>query len=268
MLSYKNKPIGVIFGFLNQLFSIGEALHPDNVVFCWDSRKSIRRHHYSFYKNRPQKDSDPDMSEAFSQFNELREEILPQLGFCNNFVQAGHEADDIIAKIVQSKTQSEFIVASSDDDLLQLLDGCTIYNLGKSRIITKDDLYTEYGITPKQWIEVKILAGDTSDTVPGIPGIGEITAAKYLTGKLKPESKKRQDIEKYGTEELRDRNKWLMKLPLSTTKLPDIKQSGFNRRELIHLCKRLGFTHLQNDLVKLDLWHFIFQKNKELKLYA
>jgi len=258
-LSYKDKPVGVIFGFLNQLFTIGETLHPDNIVFCWDSKKSIRRHHYPFYKNRPRKADDRDMTDAFIQFKELRKEILPQLGFCNNYMQIGYETDDLIAKIAQTDIQSRFIIVSSDNDFLQLLDSsCIIYNPGENRIITKDDLFTEYGVTPKQWIKVKTIAGCNSDTVPGIKGIGEITAAKYLTGRLKPESKKYQDIKKYGTEALYKRNDWLVRLPLPGTKLPEIKQSGFNRDELVKLCDALGFSHLRNDSTKLDDWNLYF----------
>lgn len=259
MLSYKDKPVGVIFGFLNQLFTIGQTLQPDNIVFCWDSRKSIRKHHYPFYKNKPLRDDALNMSDAFIQFTELRKEILPQLGFCNNCMQIGYEADDLIAKITQTEIKTRHIIASSDDDLLQLLShSCIIYNLGKRRIITRDDLFTEYGVTPKQWIDVKKIAGCSSDTVPGIKGIGEITAAKYLTGKLKPESKKYQDIEEYGTEELYERNDWLVRLPLPGTKLPEIKQSSFSRDELVKLCDALGFSHLRNDSVKLDEWSLYF----------
>jgi len=261
MLSYKDKPVGVIFGFLNQVFTIGQFLKPDEMVFCWDSRKSIRRHHYPFYKDRPP--SDQDMTDAFIQFNELRDEILPKLGFCNNCIQPGYEADDIIAKIVKEKPlKSKYMIVSSDDDLLQLLDDCIIYNIGKGRIILKDDLFIEYGVTPAQWVEVKKIAGCKSDTVPGVTGIGEITAARFLTDKLKPEHKKYQAIKQQATKELLDRNDWLIRLPLPGTKLPEIKQSNFKRAELVKLCDRLGFTHLRSDQTKLDDWEFYFARRK------
>ena len=260
MLSYKGRPVGVIFGFLNQLFTIGKTLQPQNVIFCWDSRKSIRKHKYPFYKSKTISQRETDMSEAFPQFTELRKEILPRLGFCNNCIQSGYEADDLIAKIVrENKNDSEFIVVSSDNDFLQLLDHCIMYNLGKSRIITKDDLYAEYGVSPEQWVEVKKIAGCNSDTIPGVDGIGEITATKYLTGRLKPESKKCQAIKRYGTKELLDRNEWLIHLPLPGTRLPHIRQSEFSREELVHLCDELGFTHLRNDPVRLDDWTFLFR---------
>ena len=264
MLSYKDKPVGVIFGFLNQLFTIGKTLQPQNVIFCWDSRKSIRKHKYPFYKSKTLKQREADMSDAFPQFTELRKEILPKLGFPNNFMQPGYEADDLIAKIVRtnasntSENRTKYIITSSDDDLLQLIDDCIIYNLGKDRIITEDDLLAEYGVTPSQWVEVKKIAGCKSDTVPGVPGVGEITAVKYLTGRLKPESKKYQAIELHGTKELYARKEWLVKLPLPGTKLPNIRQSKFSKKELVKLCDELGFTRLRNDPVKLDDWSFYF----------
>jgi 5'-3' exonuclease len=263
LLSYKEKPVGVIFGFINQIFTIGQFLKPDEMVFCWDSKKSIRRHHYPFYKNRPHAESEMPIEDAFTQFDELREEILPTLGFCNNFRQAGYEADDLIAQIVKSKQKTKYIVVSSDDDLLQLLDDCIIYNLGKGRIVTKDDLLTEYGVTPSQWVEVKKIAGCRSDTIPGVPGVAEITAANYLTGKLKADGKKYQTIKQYATEELLKRNDWLIRLPLPGTKLPEIKQSNFKKSELIKLCQRLGFTHLLNDPGKLEDWAWYFGERKE-----
>lgn len=258
-LSYRGMPTGVIFGFLNQLFTLGQAVRPDNVVFIWDSRKSKRRKRYPFYKNRGHEEPDADLIAAFSQFSKLRCHILPELGFCNNFIQSGYEADDLIAKLVMEEPEPKFITASGDQDLYQLLDHTDMYSMPKSvqiKQVTKRTFTEEYGIKPKDWVRVKQIAGCSSDTVPGIKGVGEATAIKYLLGQLKPESVKYKAIE--AGRDIINRNEWLVKLPLPGTKKYEIDRSSFDKFRLRDLYKELGFTKLFNDHNRLDEWQTYF----------
>lgn len=258
-LSYRGQPTGVIFGFLNQLFTLGQAVRPDEVVFVWDSRKSKRRKRYPFYKNRGHEEPDPDLIAAFSQFSKLRCHILPELGFHNNFIQSGYEADDLIAKLVMEEPDPSFVTASGDQDLYQLLDHTDMYSMPKSaqiKQVTKRTFTQEYGIKPKDWVRVKQIAGCSSDTVPGIKGVGEATAIKYLLGQLKPESVKYKAIE--AGRDIINRNEWLVKLPLPGTKKYEIDRSSFDKFRLRDLCKDLGFTKLLNDYNRLDEWNTYF----------
>jgi len=258
-LSYKGKPTGVIFGFLNQLFTLGQAVQPDEVVFIWDSRKSKRRKRYPFYKNRGHDEPDEDLIAAFPQFSKLRSLILPGLGFCNNFIQSGYEADDLIAKLVMEEPESDFVTASGDQDLYQLLDHTDMYSMPKSvqiKQVTKQTFIEEYGITPKEWVRVKQIAGCSSDTVPGIRGVGEVTAIKYLLGQLKPESVKYKSIE--AGYDIIQRNEWLVKLPLPGAKKYEVNRSSFDKFRLRDLCKDMGFTKLLNDYNRLDEWDTYF----------
>lgn len=258
-LSYRGKPTGVIFGFLNQLFTLGQILRPDEVVFVWDSRKSKRRKRYPFYKDRGTQEPDSDLIAAFSQFSQLRRHILPELGFCNNFIQSGYEADDLIAKLVMEEPEPSFVTASGDQDLYQLLDYTDMYSMPKSVQIKQitNQIFTEkYGIKPKDWVRVKQIAGCSSDTVPGIDGVGEKTAIKYLLGQLKPESVKYKAIE--AGQEIIKRNEWLVKLPLPGAKKYEINRSSFAKSQLRRLCKDLGFIKLLNDYNRLDEWNTYF----------
>lgn len=260
-LSYKGVPTGVIYGFLNQLFTLGQAVRPDEVVFVWDSRKSKRRKRYPFYKNRGHEEPDADLIASFSQFSQLRCHTLPELGFHNNFIQSGYEADDLIAKLVMEEPEPSFVTASGDQDLYQLLDHTDMYSMPKSvqiKQVTKRTFTQEYGIKPKDWIQVKQIAGCSSDTVPGIKGVGEATAIKYLLGQLKPESVKYKAIE--AGYDIIQRNEWLVKLPLPGTKKYEIDRSSFDKFRLRDLCKDLGFTKLLNDYNRLDEWNTFFGK--------
>src|SRR6056297_1671760 len=243
-LSYKGQPTGVIFGFLNQLFSIGKEVMPENIIFTWDSRKSKRRRILPEYKmNRKQNDEGPDqeMLDAFHQFALLRKEILPGLGFKNNWMQPGYEADDLIA--VCCSPERSAVIASSDHDLLQLLSKQTcIYNLGRKEYYTKDKFVNEYGIKPKQWIEVKKIAGCSGDNVPGVPGVGEKTAIKYLRGELNPDTKTYQKIEQ--GRKIIERNEDLVSLPFPGTKGRLILPNVFDVGSLKSVCRQFGFTKM------------------------
>jgi len=245
-LSYKGKPTGVIYGFLNQLFTLIKRERPDEIAFAWDSRKSFRKEYYPDYKANRRKDGppDPDMLAAFMQFKQLRAEILPQLGFVNNFRQTGCEADDIIGALVKNDPKRRFTIVTSDDDMLQLLDHCDMYNLGKELRIDNYAFTRQYGIAPEQWVMVKQIAGCSGDNVKGVTGVGEKTAIQYLTGKMNPSSKKYKDIQ--ANQELIEFNEYLVRLPLPETKAPIPKPSHFDAFWMRKLCDDMGFNRMRH----------------------
>ena len=258
-LSYKGQATGVIFGFLNQLFTIGKETIPKNIIFTWDSRQSKRKRILPEYKGNRKKqddDSEEDLEATFRQFHMLRKELLPNLGFKNNWRQVGYEADDLIAEICFTRPEEQIVIASSDNDLLQLLTKqVSIYNLGRKAFYTEQKFIEEYGIKPSQWVEVKKIAGCSSDNVPGIPGVGEKTAIKYLKGELKSNTKTFQKIQQGANVIIR--NDKLVKLPFQGTKIDDIKDQSFATQELKWICKHFGFTKMIN---KLDDWEVLFRR--------
>jgi len=191
-LTYKGKPSGIVFGFLNQIFNFAKDYGPCEFVFTWDSKKSLRREIYPNYKRREKKDDGKDWLSIYAQFEELKSSVLPFLGFDGRiYEKEGYEADDLIAWVTEMGYE-EIVIISSDNDLYQLLfaNEVVIYQPTKKKLYTNFDFYEEWGIAPESWPTVKAIAGCSSDTVEGIPGVAEKTAIKYIKGELKADSAK------------------------------------------------------------------------------
>lgn len=192
-LSHQDKQTGVIYGFLRYILKYAKLFSSKTFVFAWDSKKSYRADVYCEYKaNRIPKKLSPEdewlHKVAISQFHALRKSVLPQLGFKNNFIQTGVEADDIIARVVRSVKEeqaiTDIVVVSRDNDLWQLLEWCDILDPSNDKILTKSKFKQQYGIHPEQWAEVKSIAGCSTDNVSGIKGVAETKALQYITGKM------------------------------------------------------------------------------------
>jgi len=234
--SFGGHPTGVIYGFLSQVLSLSGRFQTSRFVFCWDSRQSYRKLIYPRYKeNRHKKDLSEEEQEnlriIFHQFQQLHQEILPKLGFKNNYRQTGYEADDLIAHVVQ-RFPGNHVIVSSDNDLWQLIDlgrdtSIVIFNPRKKNILDHERFMSSFGIPPRKWAEVKAIAGCSSDNVEGIPGVGEKTAIKYLTGGL-TKGKVHQKI--VSSDPIIRRNRELVYLPFAA-KVP-IKIKRLNRHEV------------------------------------
>lgn len=185
-LSTDERNTGVIFGFMKQIFHLSNRFQTNDFIFCWDSRKSLRKNIYPEYKaNRKKENLTPEEEEhkqiLFDQITELRRTILPELGFNNNFIKTGYEADDLMAYIVLNNFDEDFTIVSTDQDLYQVLnDNVRIYNIITKNFFTKQDFEDKFKLHPTHYHEIKAIAGCTSDFVKGINGVGETTAAKYL----------------------------------------------------------------------------------------
>jgi len=241
-LSHRGTPTGVIYGFFEQLFTVVKATRPDECVFVWDSLQSRRKARHPFYKLRPPGD---DMTIAFQQFDLLRAELLPALGFRNVLRATGFEADDIIARLcvdlLNGQSGGNLVIASADEDLFQLLGPrVSIFKYKNKSIITQRQFEQTYGVFPSSWAEVKAIAGCTSDKVPGIVGVGQATAIKYLRGELPQTSKKYKAIEE--GQDIIERNRWLVTLPLPGTPSFDIWPSSFDPNQYRMMCRRFGFS--------------------------
>ena len=219
-LTYEAKPTGVLFGFLSQIYKLAEYFGCGRFVFCWDSRKSYRKKAYPSYKEHRRKDLTSEewdnLRKVYEQFDLLRKEVLPQMGFSNVFHQAGYEADDLIAHVVQ-RFPDEYIIVSTDNDLWQLIDkgrkGKTfvkVFNPRTKKLIGYKEFVASWGIEPYKWAEIKAIAGCPSDGIEGVKGVGEATAVKYVLGTLL-KGKIRERIE--SSQEIIRRNRPLVTLP-------------------------------------------------------
>lgn len=175
------EPTAGVFGFTSVLLRLLEQDRPDYLAVAFDVGKTFRDELYSEYKGTREKMPD-DLRTQIARLRELVDAFnIPRLEM------QGYEADDVlgsVAKKVAAKGIGVKII-TGDKDLLQLVDQRVIVNLpGKSLSDSKDytpDGVLEYlGVKPEQVVDFKALVGDKSDNIPGVAGVGEKTAIKFL----------------------------------------------------------------------------------------
>jgi DNA polymerase-1 len=177
-------PTNAIFGFASMLVKILTDYGPKATVVVWDRGDTGRREIYADYK--AQRTSRPDLlKEQWPAF----EPLVEAFGYRNLGVQ-GYEADDVIASIVERARHAAppipVMVVTGDRDAYQLVDDGTVKIMTTSRGITDTRVYDRegvierYGIPPELVPDFIGLKGDTSDNIPGVPGIGDKTAAELL----------------------------------------------------------------------------------------
>lgn len=173
-----------IYGFLNILFKILEEEKPEYLTVAFDVHAPTFRHEmYEAYKG-----TRKPMAEELRQQVPVMKEVLQAMGICI-VEQAGLEADDLIGTLSR-KCEGEgmdVVVLSGDRDLLQLATEKVKIRIpktkqGKTEVedYLKNDVMERYQVSPKEFIDVKALMGDSSDNIPGVPSIGEKTATKII----------------------------------------------------------------------------------------
>jgi DNA polymerase-1 len=245
-LDYEGLQTGIIFLFLRKIISLAKTLQSNHFVFAWDSRNSKRKEYFPAYKANRHKERTPEEESldisCSKQFNSLKTIILPKIGFNSCFFD-GFEADDLIASIVQNN-EGPFTIISSDADLYQLLRP-DVFMFWKDKYFTSKDFFAKYQIYPDSWEEAKSISGCNTDAVPGIEGVGEITACKYLRGELSPKSKTYQKIVSTKGIELIHFNSYLVTLPLEGTPIIKLqKQPVLSFDAYTQICGKYGFQSM------------------------
>jgi DNA polymerase I len=175
------RPTNAIYGLASMLVKIIDEHHPAGVVVAWDAGMSGREVTYELYK--AQRKPRPDLlREQWPQLMPLVEAF----GYTNVKVE-GYEADDVIASLTQLAREEgiDVMVVTGDRDAYQLV-GTGVRVMSTSRGITETKIYDEdavverYGVPPELITDLMGLRGDTSDNIPGVPGIGEKTATQLL----------------------------------------------------------------------------------------
>lgn len=172
-------PTNAVFGFTNMILKLVEDTDTDAVAVIFDAaRRNFRNDIYPEYKaHRP--DAPEDLVPQFPLIREAtRAFSLPCIEI------EGFEADDIIATYAkQAAAQGiEVVIVSSDKDLMQLVDGhISMLDPIKNKPIGHDEVIEKFGVPPEKVVDVQSLAGDSTDNVPGVPGIGVKTAAQLIT---------------------------------------------------------------------------------------
>ncbi len=221
-LSYQGESTGVIFGFINSLIRLERELFSDRFVFCFDYGKPKRRELLPEYKRQRREARQKASPQEKKEFRDLQRQIirlrshtLRHIGYTNIWYQKGYEADDIIASIVRRIPKNEeAVIVSTDEDLYQLLSRrVSIYRPSNKEWMTKARFVNKYHIDPEQWIGAKAIAGDSSDNIPGVPGVGMTTAIQYLRDELPPRYKKYKAIVSDEGQKIIQRNLKLVSLP-------------------------------------------------------
>jgi len=243
-LSTDNSNTEIVFGFMVQLHQLATKFETNLFAFAWDSSKNFREDIDSDYKRnrknveKTKEEYDQDRKARW-QFTRLRVDVLPRLGFRNNFIQTGLEADDLIASIVCTNEYNHIIV-SRDSDLYQLLHPTVrMYDSQTKKEFTYPDFMLRYGIRPGVWAKVKAIAGCPTDNVMGIPGVGEKTAIRYLREELPAKNKAFQLI--VDSSDKINHNLELVELPFHETQETPIVEHELYQKDFLTVFEKLKF---------------------------
>jgi len=251
-----------VYGFTMMLMKILEDEKPTHMLVAFDAGKTTFRHKtFSEYKGGRQK-TPPELSEQFPYIREL----LQSYGI-RHYELENYEADDIIGTLSLQGEQDgyEVVVISGDKDLTQLSsDKTTVYITRKGitdiESYTPDHIQEKYGLTPDRIIDMKGLMGDSSDNIPGVPGVGEKTAIKLLK-EFETLENLLQSIDQVSGKKLKEKleefkDQALMSKELATITreapltvgLGELEFPGMNEEKLRPFFKELGFNSLLDKL--------------------
>ena len=278
-------PTGAVSGFCSMLFKLLEdsksdqnLQKPTHFAVIFDSaRKTFRNEIYRDYKaNRAEAPDD-----LAPQFAYIRKSVLafnlPSVELIN------YEADDLIATYVDKILQEggKVTIVSSDKDLMQLYKkDVRIYDPMKNKFITQEDVQKKFGVDAGKVIDVQALAGDSSDNVPGVPGIGIKTAAELINkyGTLEKLLESAEEIKQNKRREtlIENKDKALISKRLVTLKhdapinmeLNDFRLKDINKDKLYKFLREMEFNRLLSSAIS-TYGEIGFQtKNNEKKIFG
>lgn len=277
LTSPDGRPVGAVYGFINMLLKLLADHTYDHMAVVLDAGKKTFRHEiYTAYKaNRPEPPEDlipqfPLVREAVDAFN------IPVLD------KVGYEADDIIATYAKRAASQgmDVLIVSSDKDLAQLVNQkIKLFDSMKSKFIDEAAVKEKFGVYPDRIADMLALVGDSSDNVPGVPGIGPKTAALLLdeygdlesllerAGEIK-QTKRRESLQQFQDQarlsrrlvDLDDNVELNIALSELTLKEPDhehlgmfLAKQGF--KTVLHKLEKQGVVIHSNDVAHVSTVH-------------
>ena len=273
-------PTGAVAGFCNMLFklledakSLDNKFKPTHFAVIFDSaRKNFRNEIYSDYK--ANRSDAPD--DLIPQFEYIRKSVdafnLPSIELIN------YEADDLIATYSEQiiKKGADVTIVSSDKDLMQLYKKkIRIYDPMKSKYINEEDIQKKFGVKAEKVIDVQSLAGDSSDNVPGVPGIGIKTAAELINeyGSLENLLSNTKNIKQNKRREtlIENKQKAIISKKLVTlkkdvpVKIPysDFSLKKIDKKKLYNFLRDMEFNRLLSSVIS-TYGEIDFEDNKKL----
>ncbi len=179
----KGELVNAVYGFSAMLLKVLSELKPDYLAICWDEKGPTFRHQtYTQYKA-TRGPADEALSNQYERVYEVSKVFnIPE------FKLSGYEADDLIATLAyqaQKNKNLQVIAVTGDRDIMQLINGNlkvfmpkkTLQDVG---LYGEEEFAVKYGFEPRQLVDYKALAGDASDNIPGVSGIGDVTATKLI----------------------------------------------------------------------------------------
>ncbi len=259
-------PTGAIYGFANALVNLMEKEEPTHLAVAWDTHAPTFRHEMdeNYKANRPPQPEDLQISIP------LIKEMVDLFGF-SNLEKDGYEADDIIGTLAvrARKERITVIMVTPDKDFMQLV-GDNVYmykplNRGDGfELIDREGVVAYFGVDPESVTDVLALIGDTSDNIPGVPGIGKKGAAKIIQeyGSLEkaieaaPDMKNkraREGLTQYRELALKSREMIVINTDVpDTIRWEELRWEGVQAEKLINYFKRMQFRSLTRKIANAE----------------
>src|SRR6056297_2598476 len=256
----KGEATNAVYGFTNMLLTLMREEQPDLAAVVFDTKApTFRKQLYPEYKaNRAA----------------MPEDLVPQIPLIKQLVRAfrlplleqdGYEADDIIATLARRYAEQGFevTVVTGDKDLMQIVsDRVRLLDTMKASVSRREEVIERFGVPPEQVLEVLALAGDSSDNIPGVPGIGEKTASQLIRefgsvdnlleniDQVKGQ-KRRENLKRYAEQARLSRQLAALvddlEVPLNPAELAPVEP---DRAALGELFQKLEFTKLYQQFVR------------------
>ena len=250
-------PTNAIYGFASMLVNILKSERPTHVAVAFDvSRRSFRTEKFPEYKANRSKSPDEFKSQIPTIYELIHAFGIP------TFELEGYEADDLIATITESavKAKIQVVICTGDRDSFQLVNDSVTVLYPKKGVtelarMTPSEITEKYGVTPEQYADFAALRGDPSDNLPGIPGVGEKTAAKWISefGSIKTLIAKADSISGKVGQALkeniasvllnRELNQLIKEVPIDF-KIANLKWAGLNLAALTKLLREFEIKSL------------------------
>ena len=257
----KGELVNAVYGFSSMILKVIDELKPDYLAVCWDEKGPTFRHQaYTQYKA-TRGPTDDALSSQYKRVHEVVSAFnIPE------FSLSGYEADDLIGTLAIQAEKLEVIIVTGDRDIMQLINGNVKVFMPKKTLSDvgmygTEEFVAKYGFMPKQLIEYKALAGDASDNIPGVAGIGDVSATKlihqfesveniYKAENLKTLPERMQKLLAEGAEDA-VLSKKLATLDLKAPVKLELKKCeihDFDKEKVIKLFEELEFKSLINRL--------------------
>ena len=270
-----------VYGFLNIMFKVLEEEKADYLAVAFDLKAPTFRHKmYDAYKG-----TRKPMPEELREQVPVMKEMLTAMGIPLMMLE-GYEADDLIGTVSLEMEQKglEVSVVSGDRDLLQLASDTTCIRIPKTKRTGTEvedyyskDVLEKYQVTPVQIIDLKALMGDASDNIPGIPGVGEKTAAKIISEfgtienayehveEIRPNKARESLKNNYELAQLSKKLATINRHSPFSLKLEEARIENLYTAQALELCKRLEF---KNMLSRFSVDTEISKEEKQFRIIA